>query len=124
MNNDLISRKALKREFGYTDEWYKGRTVCAIIDNAPTVDFMISPDYVTELQNRNKELIKQLEDMERPQGEWKTNLTTGDIFCSCCKGVRRDTRINHINFCNSCGADMRGEKNDEQRGVNTSITEL
>lgn len=50
---------------------------------------------------------------ERPQGEWKTNLTTGDIFCSCCKEVRRDTRIKHINFCNSCGADMRGDKNNE-----------
>lgn len=41
-------------------------------------------------------------------GEWKTNMTTGDVFCSCCKEVRRDTRINHINFCNSCGAKMKG----------------
>ena len=47
---------------------------------------------------------------EQKTGEWKTNLTTGDIFCSRCKGVRRDTRINHINFCNSCGADMKGEE--------------
>lgn len=42
---DLISRKALIREIGRTDEWYKGRTICNIIDNAPT-----APD--------------------RPQGEW------------------------------------------------------
>ena len=38
MNNDLISREALKKVFGYTDEWYKGRTICAIIDNAPPIE--------------------------------------------------------------------------------------
>ena len=36
--NDLISRKALIREIGRTDEWYKGRSICNIIDNAPTVE--------------------------------------------------------------------------------------
>lgn len=51
----------------------------------------------------------------RQQGEWKTNMTTGDIFCSCCKESRRDTRINHINFCNSCGADMR--KGEAENGT-------
>ena len=38
-----------------------------LIDNAPVVSFAISPDYVTELQNLNKELIKQLEEVERSQ---------------------------------------------------------
>ena len=36
--NDLISRSELKKVFGYTDEWYKGRTICELIDNAPTVE--------------------------------------------------------------------------------------
>ena len=51
-------------------EHYIGEIMLKAIDNAPTVNFMISPDYVTELQNINKELIKQLEEAGRPQGEW------------------------------------------------------
>lgn len=35
MNDDTISREALIREIGRTDEWYKGRSICDIIDNAP-----------------------------------------------------------------------------------------
>ena len=38
MNNDLISRSALIGEIGRTDEWYKGRSICNIIDNAPPVE--------------------------------------------------------------------------------------
>lgn len=92
MNNDLISRKALKREFGYTDEWYKGRTVCAIIDNAPTV--------------------------EQPKGKWishydycsKHGVLPSSLiafwWCEQCEqAVEQPT-----NFCPNCGADMRGEK--------------
>ena len=33
----LIDADDLKKQFGYTDEWYKSRTVNQIIDNAPTV---------------------------------------------------------------------------------------
>jgi len=47
-------------------EHYIGEKMLEAIDNAPTVSFVISPDYVTELQNINKELIKQLEEAERP----------------------------------------------------------
>ena len=82
MNNDLISRSELKKVFGYTDEWYKGRTVCAIIDNAPTVE-------------------------ERPQGEWIKD-ENGIDRCSICfekcqtfvMGKPRDK------FCINCGAKM------------------
>ncbi len=84
MNNDLISRdyveKIIISEFvdlqDGTEEWrtYVNDTCENILNkvhSAPTVDFIISPDYVTELQNINKELIKQLEEAERPQGECK-----------------------------------------------------
>ena len=70
-----------------------------LIDNTPTIELLIA-------RGTNGIVIP----MTRPTGEWKTNLTTGDIFCSCCKEVRRDTRINHINYCNSCGAEMRNLK--------------
>lgn len=124
---DLISREALKehkflspqvkviggRHCGKIREqiieaYQKGWNDCidAIIDNAPTVfdDKAYSDGYTQgtcDCEHAH----------ERQKGEWKINLTTGDIFCSCCKEVRRDTRIKHINFCNSCGADMRGDKN-------------
>jgi hypothetical protein len=82
MNNDLISRKALKREFGYTDEWYKGRTVCAIIDNAPTVE-------------------------ERPKGEWIEHSTyKGVLICSHCNHGETQA-YDTFKFCPNCGADMR-----------------
>ena len=70
----LIDANALK---DYAFEVYQGNGVeletlmvvpLAEINNAPTVSFMISPNYVTELQNINKELTKQLEEAERPQG--------------------------------------------------------
>lgn len=40
------------------------------LEEKPTVSFAINPDYVIELQEHNKKLIKQLEEVERPQGEW------------------------------------------------------
>lgn len=46
------------------------------------------------------------------EGKWRLTLT-GDVICSVCKLPRRDTRIDHIQFCNHCGADMRG--NNEKR---------
>ena len=48
---------------------------------------------------------------DRPQGEWiKDNL--GTVICSECKRPRRDNRIGHVNFCNSCGARMKGADNE------------
>ena len=90
MNNDLISREALKKTLNELFDTFEVMTfddIIAIIDNAPTVSFMISPDYVTELQNLNKELIKQLEEAERPQGEWIKH--EWGYSCSVC-GVSND----------------------------------
>ncbi len=108
MNNDLISREALKKaiknSFKHNLNGYDALLISEIdefINNAPTVCGN-NPKWCESCVSKGKCAST------RPKGEWKTNLTTGDIFCSCCKEVRRDTRIKHINFCNSCGADMRG----------------
>ena len=45
---------------------------------------------------------------ENIHGEWIQNFLGIDI-CSECGEPMRDRRVNHINFCNCCGADMRGE---------------
>ena len=124
---DLISRETLLNEFNTkcqrmcpTCEYHKwnsklNRYECELINTAPTVNFIISPDYVTELQNINKELIKQLEEAERPQGEWidaERQYKTGDgkiftytiVVCSEC-GEQYD--LEGEKFCPHCGAQMR-----------------
>lgn len=98
MSDDLISREALKKVFGYTDEWYNGRTICAIIDNAPTVKLSMG-------RMVNGVIIP----IKIPQGEWILDENTRNIICSCCKQSRRDSRTNHILYCNHCGAEMRKE---------------
>lgn len=83
MNNDLISRSELKKALKSNCDTLcndKNTNWCEhccplndfedLIDNIPTVNFIISPDYVTELQNINKELIKQLEELKKPQGDF------------------------------------------------------
>lgn len=41
------------------------------------------------------------------RGEWLIDMY-GDHVCPFCKGTRRDSRSDYINFCNKCGADLRG----------------
>ena len=113
---DLISRETLLNEFNTkcqsmcsTCEYRKWnsklyRYECELINIAPPVNFIISPDYVTELQNINKELIKQLEEAERPQGEWIKIGELGLAYkCNKCEKVS----VIPENFCPNCGADMR-----------------
>ena len=49
---------------------------------------------------------------ENIHGEWIKNFLGIDI-CSKCGEPMRDRRVNHINFCNCCGADMRGKANEQ-----------
>ena len=101
MNNDLISREALKNIFLQDmcgDNLLPKHYVIAEIDNAPTVEqnwrFYYDHGY------------KQAErDLKRPQGEWILNKDENPE-CPFC---------NHSftywgNFCGNCGADMRGKE--------------
>lgn len=117
MNNDLISRNlaisyavsGLVRRIDEED-WIRVSEVKQNINNAPTVSFIISPDYVTELQNHNKELIKRLEEVERPQGEWiKINsLGNGNAqyMCSNCNHGDEQAESQEVPYCWHCGAKM------------------
>lgn len=111
MNNDLISRSALRNAIlndskldGANVNWEVNR-ILVHIDNAPTVDCIEF--------NRAEELIKQAyqkgKDI-RPQGEWiKWNFKTfgamGDweYKCSNCEKVYGG----EYNFCPNCGAQMK-----------------
>jgi hypothetical protein len=99
----LIDANALKEEVNKKNVVGRFNTLL-LIDNAPTVSFMISPDYVTELQNRNKELIKQLEEVERPQGEWNY-IQAGMCVCPFCGAMPHKL---YKDFCANCGAKMKG----------------
>lgn len=132
MNDDLISRAALKKEVenlvvggaeGLKDYYENGSKsdenawiggiydVWELIKDAPTVSFMISPDYVTELQNHNKELIKQLEEVERPKGEWIRTGSLGNgnahYECSNCHHGDEHAESQEVPYCWYCGAKMQ-----------------
>ncbi len=49
------------------------------------------------------DLILAYEKQEK--GEWIED-DNHNIVCPFCGGIRRDCRIDHINFCNRCGAKM------------------
>lgn len=105
MNNDLISREALKEklsgenyqtythEYGYAipTEW-----VMNAIDNAPTVKTYCYFCGQTE--------HGQIE--ERTQGEWAFDEKE-NFYCDQCGKYPHDQYAT-TDFCPNCGADMRG----------------
>ena len=57
----------------------------------------------------NKDGIVLKDSQPERKGEWVKDAY-GTVVCSECKGIRRDNRISHMNWCNSCGCRMIGEK--------------
>jgi len=90
------------------------------IDNAPTVETQTKlVANVTFNKEQMEELVEKakadiLEQIERPQGEWKYETKFDGIgwwYCSnCCE--HKEWIGKNSNFCPNCGADMRGEKNE------------
>ena len=135
MNNDLISREALKDEVRKHAEYYADRTeedrynvgytecACEIldfIDNAPTVEpeNLIKPiaeikcEISEEEKQRLIELLRKEKPKlvklvpERPQGEWVYHTDGYTSFYTCNKcNAYGDIQDK---FCKHCGADMRG----------------
>ncbi len=111
MNNDLISREALREAFHkriyYFDKssWDEAN---ALIDNAETVEYTFEEAFQkTVCENR-------LYCPARPKGEWKeTGYETGALGityrqtqCSNC-GWEQAMPM-WLNYCPNCGADMKG----------------
>lgn len=46
-----------------------------------------------------------IEALKERKGKWIKDIY-GNVVCSECRANRRDNRIGHIAFCNSCGAKM------------------
>lgn len=121
MNNDLISREALKKDI--QTEWLTAetkQTFYKIIDNAPTVDikpFAIVKFDKDELKRlvderviepiKNGELVLQTD--KRPHGEWQEPFeSNGKTYHKCTHCHISSELILFGNFCPNCGADMRG----------------
>ena len=126
MNNDLISRSALKKALEvtqYNDIDDLTRTE-RLIDNAPTVKSQkivtIPPELIEKLASCVVDIVgnidwdKAIEAYKaRPQGEWKGN-NFDEHVCSLCghyalyEEEPDDYYEVQSNFCPNCGADMRG----------------
>ena len=110
MNNDLISREALKEEvkkhqdtlYPLVFEYFE-----KIIDNAPTVE-PICP-YLSDDEVKQPCLQAPC---ERPQGKWVKifeNPFTNGYVCPFCGHKIQVTEkfLPEVTECESCGADMR-----------------
>lgn len=136
MNNDLISREALKKELidSCIDETMKVSLpfVLRKIDNAPTVEPKLKDDIIEafnlitdqEFENSDSFWIvtpkgKKIEfEKKRPQGEWVDKGKYAEYhsehayLCkNCgCQIIERPDKIFENWFCKFCGAYMKGVK--------------
>ena len=58
-----------------------------------------------------KERIERLPPAQPKKGKWIEDKY-GTTICSECRKPRRDNRIDHIRWCNGCGAKMEGVSNE------------
>ena len=60
---------------------------------------------------------------ERKKGKWIIKDDTERFIaqCNCCRYIEDSRRIK--NFCPNCGADMRGEQDDESRSTSNAQTD-
>ena len=134
MNNDLISRdalkKAIKEKLGvYIDGTLNNRLLFGIIDNAPTVDAeKLLVANVTFDENKLKEIVQTeviekiksgelvIKD-ERPQGEWARHDEwvggeyVGGFYHVGCPCIDLETAYYskwRTHFCPNCGVSMKG----------------
>lgn len=123
MNNDLISREALKEainkiideEIKIDEKWARGlKYSLKIINDAPTVDpckdceDRRQAEYIRHSSSWHElqSLRKYKEEHERSQGEW-TITDIGLARCPFCNCERQYPE----NYCGYCGADLRSEDN-------------
>lgn len=111
MNNDLISRSALKEDL--RQYFTKGEAlyqILTIIDNAPTVAYPF--EKFRTLFCGTCQAYMRIEP-ERPQGEWIIVDDTEKFIakCSVCGRIEDSRMIKDYPFCH-CGAYMRGNNNE------------
>lgn len=120
MNNDLISRSALKKAIkSYADDQYAENeylgecAIMSIIDKTPAVP----NEYMRGYEAAEREY-------KRPQGEWiqvvnKISECETETHWECSECHNPDYRLGEAEFCSFCGAKMGGKAVDiDGFGVN------
>ena len=104
MNNDLISRSALKEAFKAwknMDDYYHN-TDCNDIPLSEAFDLIDNAPTVTPTFGLFKDML--CSDCEkRPQGDWIT-VSHNCWKCPYCQELTNEGK----NFCPNCGAEMKG----------------
>ena len=106
MENDLISRSALKKEMDrpFWEKW-EWEFICKSIDNAPTVETKTTYD-VNRAYDRG--YITAMNAYARPKGEWIDHSEDGYVECPICEHLTTcEDNIDELHYCWNCGADMR-----------------
>lgn len=134
MDNDLISRSALRQEIetclktiGCFDGYEDSQSILAYIDNAPAVDAIQMEQHEKILDQTISELFKCQEELEkvrneiRSQGEWLHNSDRPDtLICSACNCGWDMWRYEskELKYCPNCGAQMTQRKipNEKSKG--------
>lgn len=120
MDNDLISREALKKEikaYSEYDPMLPNFKVIKIIDNAPTVEpsfglFRSLFCETCQAYATNRAIVKLADEYTRPHGEWLEPFeSNGKTYHKCTHCHISSELILFGNFCPNCGADMREEVN-------------
>ena len=120
MHTDLISRSALQDKMhdeccGECESckkyiWNGERSLCGLIDEAPTVPL---PDFK---EGYKQAILDGKTNYSRPKGKWiKTNDYVTCAYgcidyvkCSCCK----NDSLEEGDYCPNCGADMKEADNE------------
>ena len=100
----LINREALLAEYDRVHVGEPGKAR-KLIEDAPTIELRCEE---CEAFNKTRLLIPQ---PERKKGKW-----TKDCACEICgfkPWYERD--IHTLSFCPNCGADMRGDNDDQSK---------
>jgi len=107
MNNDLISRSALKeviKQKSCYAEYYPTSRILEEIDSAPTVDIS------KEVWNKSNELLeKRMKYLSRPHGKWIDHSDDyGYVECPFCHELTNcEGNPEELHYCWSCGAKLR-----------------
>ena len=144
MNNDLISREALKKAIieplnvndACKNDWYEGYYTAKnedimAIDNAQTVEPCYQTTSCLDCKNYDKanyncprfcEVIREIaKENQRPQGEWiDIDSLVSKAMCSNCKNIIITEPFGKPNYCPNCGADMR-EKDNQLRDCENCV---
>ena len=83
-----------------------------MIIEIPDDNSIVKWKYADNEDWQSAEISDLIKAYERPQGEW---IIIDDTVCECPRCKHQQTFLlspkeSNVNFCEKCGADMRGEK--------------